>query len=105
MANYTLRSQFSADIFGLCSIDVCHTKHDADDFTDHGQQCPSHEGDVLVAMEERKRLMNGKGLIETSNVFRIHGLCKMNMHELIMYIHDVFSFLANSYTPKQSICF
>ena len=78
-----MRSQCSTDIFSFCFIDVCYSKNDVDDFTDHGQQCCSHEGDVLVAMEERKWLMNGKGLIEISNVFRTHGLCKMNMHELM----------------------
>ena len=40
--------------------------------------------------------------MEIFNVFRIPGLCKMNMHGL-MNIHNVFTFLANNYTPKHSM--
>ena len=50
--------------------------------------------------------MNGKRhYIAIFNVFRLHGPRKINMHGLIMYIHDVLLFLANSYmyTPKQSV--
>ena len=43
-----------------------------------------------------------RDLHELSDVFRIHGLYKMNMHGLL-YTHNVFSFLANSYTPKQAM--
>ena len=49
-----MTSQYKQLYFRPCSADVCYTKNDADDFTDHGQQFPSREGDVLVTKEERK---------------------------------------------------
>ena len=83
LTNYILTSQYGFKMLWLCSLDVCYTKNYADDFTDHGKQCPSRKGDVLVTKEERKWLMNGNDLREVSNMLRIHWLRKMNIHGLI----------------------